>query len=319
VVEPYYYAAFNAIDWSDLGTRIGDRKKELSPNTMNRIQWGLDKYGDDPMIIQTRQTSGLGTRVRSAVKDAIGTQVTATSHALAMPLVIKTEYGSNLKNAKSSTDVFLTQTTRQTSALVTPWIIEMNSTGEAKPADSPMSTITSGGINHAMMATPLIVENRGDRKCNSSQAPISTITTRDNHGILIPPLVVQNKGQSKSKPATASMPVQTSNINNGIVSHESWNSFIQYYYGNHQASKVTDPIGTVNTRDRSYVINYQKPKIEDCYYRMIKAPEVKISMAFDADYIVLGSGKDQVKQCGNAVTPPVQEWIIRQCANSLEV
>jgi DNA (cytosine-5)-methyltransferase 1 len=319
VVEPYYYAAFNAIDWSDLGTRIGDRKKELSPNTMNRIQWGLDKYGDDPMIIQTRQTSGLGTRVRSAVKDAIGTQVTATSHALAMPLVIKTEYGSNLKNAKSSTDPFLTQTTRQTSALVTPWIIEMNSTGEAKPADSPMSTITSGGINHAMMATPLIVENRGDRKCNSSQAPISTITTRDNHGILIPPLVVQNKGQSKSKPATASMPVQTSNINNGIVSHESWNSFIQYYYGNHQASKVTDPIGTVNTRDRSYVINYQKPKIEDCYYRMIKAPEVKISMAFDADYIVLGSGKDQVKQCGNAVTPPVQEWIIRQCANSLEV
>jgi len=93
----------------------------------------------------------------------------------------------------------------------------------------------------------------------------------------------------------------------------------RYYYGNHQVSKVTDPIGTVNTRDRSYVINYQKPKIEDCYYRMIKVPEVKLSMAFDSDYIVLGSGKDQVKQCGNAVTPPVQEWIIRQCANSLEV
>lgn len=285
VVEPYYYAAFNAIDWSDLGTRIGDRKKELSPNTMNRIQWGLDKYGDDPMILNTKY----GKEARGVVKPllkAMGSQTTINSHAIALPLVIKTEYGSNLKNAKSSTDPFLTQTTRQTSALVTPWIIEMNSTGEAKPADSPMSTITSGGINHAVLAAPL---------------------------------VVQNKGQSKSKPATASMPVQTSNINNGIVSHESWNSFIQYYYGNHQASKVTDPIGTVNTRDRSYVINYQKPKIEDCYYRMIKAPEVKISMAFDADYIVLGSGKDQVKQCGNAVTPPVQEWIIRQCANSLEV
>lgn len=254
VVEPYYYAAFNAIDWSDLGQRIGDRKKELSPNTLKRIQWGLDRYGMDPMLIQTRQTSGLNGRVKSVVSDPIGTQCAELSHSLATPFIIKGEHSSLPGYAKQVTDAFMTQTVRQTSALV------------------------SIGV----------------------------------------PLVVQNKGQSMSKPATDAMPVQTTNINNGIVTHEAWNSFLQYYYGSHQASKLTDPIGTVNTRDRSYLVNYQKPLIEECYYRMIKAPEVKASMAFESDYIILGSQKDQVKQCGNAVTPPVQEWIIGQCAKSLE-
>jgi DNA (cytosine-5)-methyltransferase 1 len=245
VVEPYYYAAFNAIDWSDLGTRIGDRKKSLSPNTLKRIQWGLDRYGMDPLIVNTK----FGKEARGVTRPAsreMMSQTTISSTALATPFVIKGEHSSLPGYAKKVGDAFMTQTVRQTSALVTPWIIE------------------------------------------------------------------------EAKPATDAMPSQTSVINNGIVSHESWSSFLQYYYGNHQASKLNEPIGTVNTRDRSYLVNYQKPEIEDCFYRMIKAPEVKASMAFDSDYIILGSQKDQVKQCGNAVTPPVQEWIIKQCADSLE-
>lgn len=34
-------------------------------------------------------------------------------------------------------------------------------------------------------------------------------------------------------------------------------------------------------------------------------------MAFDRQYIVLGSSKDQVKPMGNAVTPPLQEGYSR--------
>jgi DNA (cytosine-5)-methyltransferase 1 len=285
IVTPYYYAAFNAIDWSDIGQKIGERKKSLSPNTMNRIQWGLDKYGDDPLIIQTRQVSGLGSRVKNSTTNPIGTQCTELSHEVATPIIVKGEHTSLPGYVKKIGDPFMTQTVRQTSSLVMPWIIEMNKTGEAKPSAETMSTITAGGINHALLTSPLIV---------------------------------QNKGQSKSKPATQSMPAQTTMINNGIVSHQAWSSFIQYYYKSNQSSKLSEPIGTVTTNDRSYIVNYQKPRIEDCYYRMIKAPEVKASMAFDTDYIILGNSKEQVKQCGNAVTPPVQEWIIKQCVKSLE-
>ncbi len=310
VVEPYYYAAFNAIEWADPGKRIGDRTKPLSPNTMKRIQWGLDKYGSDPLVINTRQVSGLDCRVKSTLSHPLGTQVTEVSHGFATPFVIKTEHTSLPGYAKQVTDTFMTQTVRQTGALVSPWIIEMNKTGEAKPASSPMSTITAGGINHGILTHPPVSSSLRPSVPQSLSPSVSKS--------LSPPLIVQNKGKSLSKQATDPMPAQTSMINNGIVTHEAWSGFLQYYYGSHQSSKLTEPMGTVSTRDRSYLIQYEKPKIEDCFYRMIKPPEVKASMAFDPDYVVLGNGRDQVKQCGNAVTPPVQEWIIRQCVKSLE-
>lgn len=65
------------------------------------------------------------------------------------------------------------------------------------------------------------------------------------------------------------------------------------------------------------MVNYKEPVIEDCYYRMLKPPEIKLAMAFDKDYVILGSGKNQVKQCGNAVTPPVMEWLVGQVVKSL--
>jgi DNA (cytosine-5)-methyltransferase 1 len=320
VLEPYYYAAFNAIDWRDIGTKIGDRAKALSPNTMRRIQYGLDKYGEDPLVLNFRHSSGTACRVKSAVESPIGAQCTELSHALsvpmilhtkfgkeargvvrpafreafthttvesqaiATPIIIKTEQGSQYKNAKPATGPFLTQTVRQTSALITPWIIEMNKTGECKPASEPTSIVTAGGINHAILGSPLIVEN---------------------------------KGQSQSKPASKPFGAQTSMINHGIVTDESLKTFLSYYYGKSQASGIHEAMGTMTTNDRMSLVSYQKPRIEDCYYRMIKAPEVKMSMAFDQDYIILGNSKDQVKQCGNAVTPPVMEWLVEQCIKSL--
>ncbi|WP_329203797.1 DNA cytosine methyltransferase [Streptomyces sp. NBC_01435] len=56
--------------------------------------------------------------------------------------------------------------------------------------------------------------------------------------------------------------------------------------------------------------------LEDCFFRMIKAQEVGRGCGFDADFnnyrgtfIVWGSNRDQVDGYGNAVSPPVGEWI----------
>jgi DNA (cytosine-5)-methyltransferase 1 len=40
-------------------------------------------------------------------------------------------------------------------------------------------------------------------------------------------------------------------------------------------------------------------------------------MAFESDYVVLGNSREQVKQCGNAVTPPAMEMLIERCVESL--
>jgi len=49
-VEPYVTPAAAAIDWTDLGTRIGDRTRPLSPATMRRIQVGLDTIGNPALV-----------------------------------------------------------------------------------------------------------------------------------------------------------------------------------------------------------------------------------------------------------------------------
>lgn len=51
VVEPYTRPAADIINWSDLGTRIGDRMKPLVPGTMARIQAGLNQFPADPSLV----------------------------------------------------------------------------------------------------------------------------------------------------------------------------------------------------------------------------------------------------------------------------
>lgn len=270
VVEPYYYASFNAIDWSDRGTRIGDRplkeyrKKKtgellsykgktmlpLSPNTLTRADYGLEKYGNAPYLVNTDNTSAR------------------------TPVMVRSSFHS-----------FSTQTTAQATEIFFPYIIEMNRTGEAKPSIYEAATITSGGINHAILQTGVLVENKGQSKARSMFDPISPITCTDYHGIL------------------------TGSSLNGFLA--------QYYNGSHCTKHLTDEFGSVTCKDRSAIFTYEKPALEDCYYRMIKPKEVKLAMAFDHDYIVLGNGKYQVRQLGNAVTPPAMEWLVNQVIESL--
>lgn len=280
VVTPYYYAAFNAIDWTDIGHRIGDRKKPLADNTLRRIKYGLDKYCQEPFIFRT----AYGGTVHPT-NEPLNTQTTQESAAIVFPLLINTAHSKDKDTGKTfvCSSTFPSQTTLQGMALVMPQIVELNRTGNSRPASQPLSTILTSG---------------------------------SHHGILMPFIPIA-RGKSKARAATDALSTQSQMINQGIVTTEAWNSFISYYYTNPQTSHISEPIDTLSCVDRSFLINYQLPNIEDCYYRMIKPPEVKSAMAFDHDYIILGSGKDQVKQCGNAVTPPVMEWLVQQCVKSL--
>ena len=75
----------------------------------------------------------------------------------------------------------------------------------------------------------------------------------------------------------------------------------------------------MTTKDRVALVlrPTEKIDIEDCTYRMLKPHEVQAAMAFGKDYIVLGNSRDQVKQLGNAVTPPAMEWLVQKCVESL--
>ena len=273
-VLPYYYAAYNIIDWSDLGTKIGERKKPLSHNTERRIRHGLKKYGKDPFYV-SNYTPG----ITKDLTNPLGTITTSDHHGFLTPFIVKNAHISASDNAyvKSILDPVLTQTGRQMMGIVFPWIIEMNKTGEAKPAKNPFSTITAGGINHAVLQ--FFVENKGMSNSREATKPISTLTTKSHIGII--------------------------------------NAFIHSNYGQTTLKHITEPVGTIPSKEKHSIISYEEPVYEQCYYRMIKPPEIKKGMAFDDDYIITGNGKQQVKQLGNAVTPPVMEWLIDRCVKSL--
>jgi site-specific DNA-cytosine methylase len=85
---------------------------------------------------------------------------------------------------------------------------------------------------------------------------------------------------------------------------------------------LTDPLGTLTTRDTTALLNAQwhaslaDLRLEDCYYRMMKEHEIGVGCGFDVDFgshkgtfIVWGSARDQVDGFGNAVSPQVGTWI----------
>ncbi|MDR2917825.1 MAG: DNA cytosine methyltransferase [Tannerella sp.] len=223
IVEPYYYAAFNIIDWSIPGKRIGDRKKPLAANTMKRIEYGLKRHEDSSFIIYT-------------------------------------DHSSLLDRSSGISGSMYTQATRQVAALVT----KGSYGGDILPLSDPFITI-----------------NRGQSKTRNIDDPLSTLT---------------------------------SNITNGVVSTEAVNAFLSYYYGKSQSSGIYNAVNTVPTKDRIALVMTSPDNIDinDCTYRMILPKEVQAAMAFEKDYIVCGSGKDKVRQLGNAVTPPAMEWLLER-------
>lgn len=284
-VEPYYYSAFNLIDWSIPGQRIGDRNTPLADATTRRIEYGLKKYGNSDFVIYLDH-SKVADRT-SGISEVLKTQTTA--HVAA---IVTSRYTSGVEcRVKGMTEPIPTQ-----------------------PGDS----------SHAVLGIPAIMIKNfsGSENCKSFQPdkPVGTVTTTDHHGVVGAPFIIENYNTSNAKHINSALGTVTAGgINHGILSNDAINAFLSYYNGNAQASGMHEAAGTVTTNDRLALVLKPNGKIDinDCTYRMLKPHEIKAAMAFGRDYIVCGNSRDQVKQLGNAVTPPVMEMLIERGIESL--
>ncbi len=93
------------------------------------------------------------------------------------------------------------------------------------------------------------------------------------------------------------------------------------YYANGSLSPVNEAVSTITTKERHALVTQHKesrqPLVEDCGFRMLKTHEIKAAMAFPSEYVITGGQKEQVKQLGNAVTPPVMRLLVERCITSL--
>ena len=166
-IEPYYYAALNAIDWSLPGTRIGDRSRPLEPRTVARIQKGLDRYGCERLTVRTQLDGSLGVsalvdpahivemREHSPGRSLAGPLSTCIATAAQMGIVSElprlsmvVTAGSNQTATRTVAEALGTQTGTERFALVqlpaqgdSPFLAALRQNVDALPITHPVGTV----------------------------------------------------------------------------------------------------------------------------------------------------------------------------------
>lgn len=99
-IKPYARGAWEIIDWSDLGIRIGDRERcglrPLKSTTLARIRRGLERFNEFPAVVVPVTRSQDKSDRSSSLLDALPTQTAQQERALVL--------GAPMLVAKASTD-----------------------------------------------------------------------------------------------------------------------------------------------------------------------------------------------------------------------
>lgn len=321
-VVPYYFAAFNAIDWSLPAPRISDRKRPLKEKTIKRIEIGLKKFARpaQPFLMDYVHTSrGQGTEMVWSVEKPHRTMLGIHTHALVTPpMVVPLEHGDN--QARPVTDPHPTQTTAQGNGLlVPPFLVSVNhSTDRARSVDEPAPTAMPQG-NPYLVTPPYLVDLRGENAPRETSDPLSTVCGSGNHHGVVVPFLTSYNSTSDGSAITEPTPTQDTRDRHALVLAP----FIVSYYtrlaGQQSAvASLENALPTVPGRAVHYLAQPgETPAVEDCGFRMLQPHEIGAAMAFPGTYKVLGNQREQVKQYGNAVTPPVMGILVRRCLEVL--
>jgi DNA (cytosine-5)-methyltransferase 1 len=156
------------------------------------------------------------------------------------------------------------------------------------------------------------VEGRDNKAPGTVNTPLRTQTTRNETGLAWLPFIAELRGGgSTARSVTEALATVTASGNHhGLVTPPNMDEhLLMPYYGKGVARPVREPVGTMMTRDK-YALVRGDVNIDDVLFRMLEPREIGRAMSFANDYVVLGNRRQQVKQYGNAVTPPVAEVIV---------
>jgi DNA (cytosine-5)-methyltransferase 1 len=84
-----------------------------------------------------------------------------------------------------------------------------------------------------------------------------------------------------------------------------------------KSTGIDEVLPTVLTGNHKYLVEPQDVRVEDCGFRMFEPHECRDAQGFPDDYEVLGNKREQVKQIGGAVSPPVAEFLVGAVRKSL--
>lgn len=217
------------------------------------------------------------------------------------------------------------------------WSIRGQKIGDrARPlADKTMARIKAGLEKHGAKRLSIDAVRGAAIISDVDADPFATQTTSYTRGLMIP---VEGRLGKWAQTTEEAMRTQTTRNETGLLTTPGHHMLMEYY-GNGGTRGVDQAIPTIPTVDRfamittmrgtsaGHLANSSKPAtdplgtltaggnhhgltewtvndIAECEFRMLEPHEISAGMAFPKDYIMTGNKREQVKQAGNAVTPP---------------
>jgi len=252
-----WHTASECIDWSIPCPSIFERKRPLAEATCRRIAKGLMRYVvdcADPFIVRIGQNGGNGA-YSNDINTPLTTVVSKNEHLLVQPLISR-QFGKSV----------------------------------GSPVDSPIGSVTAGGMGKSALVSAFLAKHYGGRctkPCSGMGDPVSTITQRDHNSLVTahitkfrngsvgsaidePVHTITAGGESK-RPAGSphAMGLVTSNmvklrgtnvghdirepmhtISAGGLHHAEVRAFLIKYFGTDQKPRLDHPMHTVTTKDR---------------------------------------------------------------------
>jgi DNA (cytosine-5)-methyltransferase 1 len=181
----------------------------------------------------------------------------------------------------------------------------------AAPADDPLRTMTTRNETGVAWFEPFLAELRGGGSDHRPASdPLATVCASGNHhGLVAPPMLVPAGGtwNEEARPIDEPFRARTTRETEALLVP---------YYGNGTARPTGQPAPTVTSVDRHALVTTELA-VEECLFRMLSPTEIGAAMAFGRDYTVLGNKREQVRQYGNAVTPPAAEVLMSALVESI--
>ena len=326
-VVPFHFAAWNAIDWSLPAERIGDRARPLQERTMERIRKGLAKYGNTWLVLDTAFAHGPDGRARPMLaamptqtgRQTFGMTTPANQYGLLMPQIVTLRnHGTGGRITDGPLPTFAAAGNHV--GLLMPMLMALGGRQNrdlARDVNAPLPTQT--GTESFGVLTPFLTSYYGrGGDSDVTGEPVPTITATDRHALVMmsPQMVSANYWDDRTIPVTEAAGTQTTQNKFGLLMPMAF--YLGYANGDAPAHGGDEALPTLPGGHAPAVVYPSRPPaVEDCGFRMLQPHEIGRGMAFDDEYHVLGNKRDQVRQYGNAVTPPVATMLMRRILPTL--
>lgn len=321
-VVPPRAPAILALDLTNLGTRIGDRKKPLAPSSRARAERCIQRFREFPAVLMPAKA------IRGVDRhpwQPMGTQTSQQETALLSTGALNVVAGNTFEHPGSECRTrhlgqpMWTQHATTAFGLVTPpvaAVVPYRKGNNAVAAyTEPMPTQAS--LESMALLTAGVLPYRQHTIPTTHAEPMPTFTADQVPALLAAAVVNANgtaeEARYRAHPVVDPFTGFTSSPTHQLVSA----AFFKQNGGAEDTAPhpLSDPLGTLTSRDTTglAIADWHEMlaglTVDECFYRMLFDYEVRDGCGFDDTFIVWGPTRDRIDGYGNAVSPPVAEWL----------